>query len=151
MQFIFFSSICISLIYWYQTLTYYYLLPILQINQELDKYSLSADSKQVLCSCLMSRQDELQAALINNTAGITNAYLRDFDWKVKVSLKNKSFSFKYIYISLWLLLWHNFGIFTLKSRQNVWYIFFLYCMYKMLYISITICIKGGCCLDSAQQ
>jgi hypothetical protein len=42
--------------------------------------------KQVLFGCLLARKDELKATLVSNTAGITNAYLKDFDWKVKVTL-----------------------------------------------------------------
>ena len=62
---------------------------IFQIIQDLDKHSLSPDIKQVICSCLSARQDEVRAALVNSTAGITNAYLKDFDWKVKVIITNK--------------------------------------------------------------
>ncbi|KAK3744884.1 hypothetical protein QZH41_013770 [Actinostola sp. cb2023] len=57
-----------------------------EIVQELDKHSLSPDIKQVLCGCLLARQDAIRAALVSNTAGITNAYLKDFDWKVKMVL-----------------------------------------------------------------
>lgn len=52
--------------------------------KDLDQYSLSPDIKQVVFGCLLARKDEIRAAFVSNTAGITNAYLKDFDWKVKV-------------------------------------------------------------------
>ncbi|XP_031555598.1 COMM domain-containing protein 8-like [Actinia tenebrosa] len=57
-----------------------------EIFKELDQYSLSPDIKQVVFGCILARKDEIRAALVSNTAGITNAYLKDFDWKVKMVL-----------------------------------------------------------------
>lgn len=58
----------------------------LQISNELDRYSLSGEVKQTVLDCLWPRQEELRQSLVQNTAMISNAVLKDFDWKVKVHI-----------------------------------------------------------------
>ena len=58
----------------------------LQISNELDRYSLSGEVKQAVLDCLWPRQEEVKRSLVQNTAMISNAVLKDFDWKVKVRI-----------------------------------------------------------------
>ena len=37
-----------------------------------------------MLDCLWPRQEEVRQSLVQNTAMISNAVLKDFDWKVKV-------------------------------------------------------------------
>ena len=55
-----------------------------QISKELDRFSLSSEVKQTVLDCLWPRQEEVRQSLVLKTAAITNSYLKDFDWKVKV-------------------------------------------------------------------
>lgn len=57
----------------------------MQISKELDRFSLSSEVKQVVLDCIWPRQEDVRRSLILSTAAITNSYLKDFDWKVKVS------------------------------------------------------------------
>lgn len=41
--------------------------------------------KQAVLDCVWPRQEEVKQSLLQNTAVISSAYLKDFDWKVKVS------------------------------------------------------------------
>ena len=59
----------------------------MQISKELDRFSLSAEVKQAVLDCIWPRQEEIRQSLVQNTAMISNAHLKDFDWKVKVSGK----------------------------------------------------------------
>lgn len=56
----------------------------MQISKELDRFSLSAEVKQAVLDCLWPRQEEVKQSLVQSTAMISNAFLKDFDWKVKV-------------------------------------------------------------------
>ncbi|EDO26211.1 predicted protein, partial [Nematostella vectensis] len=56
------------------------------ISDELDACVLKSESKQVILDCLLPRYDEVRAALVATTAGITSAQLKDFDWKLKMVL-----------------------------------------------------------------
>ena len=58
----------------------------LQISNELDRYSLSGEVKQAVLDCLWPRQEEVRQSMVQNTAMISNAVLKDFDWKVKVRI-----------------------------------------------------------------
>ena len=56
-----------------------------QITKELDRFSLSSEVKLAVLDCIWPRQEEVRRSLVLSTAAITNSYLKDFDWKVKVS------------------------------------------------------------------
>ena len=56
-----------------------------QILKELDRFSLSSEVKQAVLDCIWPRQEEVRKSLVLSTAAISNSYLKDFDWKVKVS------------------------------------------------------------------
>ena len=56
-----------------------------QISTELDRFSLSSEVKQAVLDCIWPRQEEVRRSLVLSTASISNSYLKDFDWKVKVS------------------------------------------------------------------
>ena len=55
-----------------------------QISKELEDISLPPDVKQAVVECLWPRRDEIRQSLSKHTATISNAHLKDFDWKVKV-------------------------------------------------------------------
>lgn len=55
-----------------------------QISKELDRFSLSSEVKQAVLDSVWPRQEEVRQSLVLSTAAITNSYLKDFDWKVKV-------------------------------------------------------------------
>lgn len=57
----------------------------IQISKELDRFSLSSEVKQAVLDCIWPRQEEVRQSLVLSTAAVTNSYLTDFDWKVKVS------------------------------------------------------------------
>jgi len=57
-----------------------------QISKELDRFSLPAEVKQAVLDCVWPRQEEVRQSLVQNTAMISNAYLKDFDWKVKMTM-----------------------------------------------------------------
>ena len=59
----------------------------MQISKELDRFSFSAEIKQAVLDCVWPRQQEVRQSLVQNTAMISNAHLKDFNWKVKVSRK----------------------------------------------------------------
>lgn len=56
----------------------------IQISKELDRFSLSSEVKQAVLDSVWPRQEEVRQSLVLSTAAITNSYLKDFDWKVKV-------------------------------------------------------------------
>ena len=66
---------------------------MLQISKELDRFSLPAEVKQAVLDCVWPRQEEVRQSLVQNTAMISNAYLKDFDWKVKVSEESLKLKF----------------------------------------------------------
>ncbi|KAJ7382184.1 COMM domain [Desmophyllum pertusum] len=59
-----------------------------QISKELDRFSLSSEVKQAVLDCLWPRQEEVRQSLVLKTAAITNSYLKDFDWKVKMTMSS---------------------------------------------------------------
>ncbi|KAL9972546.1 hypothetical protein ACROYT_G018874 [Oculina patagonica] len=59
-----------------------------QISKELDRFSLSAEVKQAVLDSVWPRQEEVRQSLVLSTAAITNSYLKDFDWKVKMTMSS---------------------------------------------------------------
>ncbi|XP_074620035.1 COMM domain-containing protein 8-like [Acropora palmata] len=55
-----------------------------QITTELERHSLSAELNQAVLDCLWPRREEMKQSLVQSTAMVSNAYLKDFDWKVKM-------------------------------------------------------------------
>ena len=70
----------------FNTKTAYFIVHLFaQISKELDSFSLSSEVKQAVLDCIWPRQEEVRRSLVLSTAAISNSYLKDFDWKVKVS------------------------------------------------------------------
>ena len=61
-----------------------YIFTFIQISKELDRFSLTSEVKQAILDCVWPRQEEVRQMLVLNAASISNSYLKDFDWKVKV-------------------------------------------------------------------
>ena len=61
-----------------------YIFTFTQISKELDRFSLTSEVKQAILDCVWPRQEEVRQMLVFNAASISNSYLKDFDWKVKV-------------------------------------------------------------------
>lgn len=59
-----------------------------QISKELDSFSLSSEVKQAVLDCIWPRQEEVRRSLVLSTAAISNSYLKDFDWKVKMIMSS---------------------------------------------------------------
>jgi hypothetical protein len=54
-----------------------------QADKEFE--SLDSSLRQQLLTAIHLRQDEIHHTLVNNTTAISQAHLKDFDWKVNVS------------------------------------------------------------------
>ena len=61
-----------------------YIFTFIQISKELDRFSLTSEVKQAILDCVWPRQEEVRQMLVLNATSISNSYLKDFDWKVKV-------------------------------------------------------------------
>nr|XP_058952180.1 COMM domain-containing protein 8-like [Pocillopora verrucosa] len=59
-----------------------------QISKELDRFSLTSEVKQAILDCVWPRQEEVRQMLVLNAASISNSYLKDFDWKVKMTMSS---------------------------------------------------------------
>ncbi len=57
----------------------------LQIEKQLDKFSVPKDIQKIVSECLRPRKDEIRLALIEETCNLSETTLKDFDWKLKVS------------------------------------------------------------------
>ncbi|PFX27611.1 COMM domain-containing protein 8 [Stylophora pistillata] len=58
------------------------------ISEELDRLSLTPEVKQAVLDCVWPRQEEVRQMLVLNAASISNSYLKDFDWKVKMTMSS---------------------------------------------------------------
>lgn len=56
------------------------------MEKQLDQFSISKDIQKTVTECLRPRKDEIRLALIQETCDLSQATLKDFDWKLKVSM-----------------------------------------------------------------
>ena len=56
--------------------------PIFQVTNAIKE--LDGPHQQVVCDCYVSRRDELKRHLTQAACNLSNSYLKDFDWQLKV-------------------------------------------------------------------
>ncbi|CAB3992269.1 Hypothetical predicted protein [Paramuricea clavata] len=59
-------------------------LSVENIEKQLDQFSISKDIQKIVSECLRPRKDEIRLALIEETCNLSQAILKDFDWKLKL-------------------------------------------------------------------
>ena len=59
-------------------------LHVTQGTKKLSEQGASAELAQLIAECLSVRKDEIREQLVKESCNISQAYLSDFDWKLKV-------------------------------------------------------------------
>ncbi|XP_028404022.1 COMM domain-containing protein 8-like [Dendronephthya gigantea] len=62
------------------------------IEKQLDQISISKDIQKVVSECLKPRKEEIRVALIEETCNLSQATLKDFDWKLKLIMATDKLS-----------------------------------------------------------
>ena len=57
---------------------------VTQATKKLSEQGASAELAQLIAECLSVRKDEIREQLVKESCNISQAYLSDFDWKLKV-------------------------------------------------------------------